>query len=188
MGLIGFMFILKQNVRALIYNGPSGDEALEIVQLTESNGVWSVTVPRSWEGYYYVYEVSVYHPSTLQIEKCFANDPYARGYVHCVCLCKCAHVMFLCLFSYTIFSCWAFCRLSSDGKRTFLVNVDSDALKPPNWDNLGDEKPDIAEFSDISIYELHIRDFRCANILLSRKAEYKKNNYWDCLFDSIQRQ
>ncbi|KAK1409637.1 hypothetical protein QVD17_36166 [Tagetes erecta] len=117
-----------QNVRALIYNGPSGDDAQEIVQLTESNGVWSVNISRSWEGCYYVYEVSVYHPSTLKIEKCFANDPYARG-------------------------------LSGDGKRTLLVNLDSDALKPYNWDNLGDEKPDIAEFSDISIYELHIRDF-----------------------------
>ncbi|KAI7749860.1 hypothetical protein M8C21_027525 [Ambrosia artemisiifolia] len=117
-----------QDVRALIYNEPFGGEAMEVVQLKEFNGVWSANFPRSWEGCYYVYEVSVYHPSTLQIEKCFANDPYARG-------------------------------LSGDGKRTLLVNLDSDALKPHNWDNLGDEKPGIADFSDISIYELHIRDF-----------------------------
>ncbi|KAI3721876.1 hypothetical protein L2E82_32895 [Cichorium intybus] len=117
-----------QDVRALIYNGPSGGEPLEIVKLNESNGVWSVNGPRSWEGCYYVYEVSVYHPSTLQIEKCIANDPYARG-------------------------------LSGDGKRTFLVNLDSDALKPHKWDDLADKKPNIADFSDISVYELHIRDF-----------------------------
>nr|XP_043631778.1 pullulanase 1, chloroplastic [Erigeron canadensis] len=117
-----------QDVRALIYNGPSGGEAVEAVQLRESNGVWSVNGPRSWEGCYYVYEVLVYHPSTLQIETCIANDPYARG-------------------------------LSGDGKRTFLVNLDSESLKPQKWDNLLDEKPDIADFSDISIYELHIRDF-----------------------------
>ncbi|PWA76551.1 limit dextrinase [Artemisia annua] len=116
------------DVRALIYNGPYAVEPLEIVQLIESNGVWNVNGPRSWEGCYYVYEVSVYHPSTLRIEKCIANDPYARG-------------------------------LSGDGKRTFLVNLDSDNVKPQKWDNLVDEKPDIADFADISIYELHIRDF-----------------------------
>ncbi|KAI3793482.1 hypothetical protein L1987_36101 [Smallanthus sonchifolius] len=128
-----------QDVRAHIYDGPFGGEALEIVQLKESNGVWSANVARSWEGCYYVYEASVYHPSTLRIEKCFANDPYARG-------------------------------LSGDGKRTFLVNLDSDALKPHKWDNLGDEKPDIADFSDISIYELHIRDFSLTIILLKDSA------------------
>lgn len=78
MEVLGF---IKQDVRAFIYNGPSGGESLEIVNLKESNGVWSVNGPRSWEGCYYVYEVSVYHPSTLKIEKCIANDPYARGYV-----------------------------------------------------------------------------------------------------------
>ncbi|XP_071734592.1 pullulanase 1, chloroplastic isoform X2 [Rutidosis leptorrhynchoides] len=117
-----------QNVRAIIYSGPSGGEAVEIVDLKESNGVWSVNGPGNWEGCYYVYEVSVYHHSTLKIEKCIANDPYARG-------------------------------LSGDGKRTFLVNLDSDAIKPQKWNDLADEKPAIADFSDISLYELHIRDF-----------------------------
>ncbi|KAD2087006.1 hypothetical protein E3N88_41868 [Mikania micrantha] len=118
-----------QDVHVPIYSGPSGDEALKIVQLKESNGGCCVNVPRSLEGCYYVCEVTIYHPSTLQIEKCFANDPSARG-------------------------------LSGDGKRTFLVDLDSDALKPHKWDNLVDEKPDIEDFSDISICELHIRDFR----------------------------
>lgn len=60
--------------------------------------------------------------------------------------------------------CWS--RLSSDGRRTFLVNLDSDTLKPEDWDKLANEKPDILSFSDISIYELHIRDFRCKLNLL----------------------
>ncbi|KAD7479985.1 hypothetical protein E3N88_03121 [Mikania micrantha] len=134
-----------QDVHVHIYSGPSDDEALEIAHLNESNGVWSVNVPRSLEGCYYVYEVTVYHPSTLQIEKCFANDPYARGF-------------------------------SGNGKRTFLVDLDSDALKPHKWDNLANEKPDIEDFSDISIYELHIRDFRCVNTLLNRKTKKKKKH------------
>lgn len=59
---------------------------------------------------------------------------------------------------FTLFHCWS--RLSSDGRRTLLVNLDSDTLKPEGWDKLVYEKPDILSFSDISIYELHVRDFR----------------------------
>ncbi|KAI4346471.1 hypothetical protein L6164_007365 [Bauhinia variegata] len=117
-----------QAVRAYIYSDSSGGSPLEIIQLEEDNGVWKTKGPRSWEGSYYVYEVSVYHLSTLSVEKCFANDPYARG-------------------------------LSSDGSRTYMLNIDSDELKPEGWDNLSNEKPHIDSFSDISIYEMHIRDF-----------------------------
>ncbi|XP_027158822.1 pullulanase 1, chloroplastic isoform X1 [Coffea eugenioides] len=117
-----------QGVHAFIYKDLSLSDPSEIVQLKGQNGVWSAKVPRDWEGYYYVYEVSVYHPSTLQIEKCIVNDPYARG-------------------------------LSADGQRTLLVDLDSDLFKPEGWDNLADEKPHLLSFADISIYELHIRDF-----------------------------
>nr|XP_019066688.1 pullulanase 1, chloroplastic isoform X1 [Solanum lycopersicum] len=117
-----------QAVQALIYKSPSEADPVEIVQLKELDGVWSAKGPRHWEGCYYVYEVSVYHPSTLRIEKCVSNDPYARG-------------------------------LSADGKRTLLVNLDSDDVKPEGWDNLQDEKPNLLSFSDVSIYELHVRDF-----------------------------
>ncbi|XP_073018670.1 pullulanase 1, chloroplastic isoform X2 [Primulina eburnea] len=117
-----------QDVRALIYREPEGGDHLEVVQLEEQNGVWSASGPLTWNCCYYVYEVSVYQPSTLKIEKCMANDPYARG-------------------------------LSADGKRTLLVNLNSETSKPEGWDDLVDEKPDLLSFSDISIYELHVRDF-----------------------------
>ncbi|MBA0566593.1 hypothetical protein Golob_011400 [Gossypium lobatum] len=117
-----------QAVYAHIYKDPVGGSPLEIIPLEETNGVWSTKGPKSWEGCYYMYEVSVYHPSTLHIEKCYANDPYARG-------------------------------LSADAKRTLFVNLHADDLKPEGWDELADMKPDILSFSDISIYELHIRDF-----------------------------
>lgn len=71
----------KQVVRAFIYSDPLGGEPSEIVELKETDGVWTVTVPRHWEGYYYAYEVSVYHPTTLQIEKFLTCDPYSRGYI-----------------------------------------------------------------------------------------------------------
>ncbi|KAK9149280.1 hypothetical protein Scep_008037 [Stephania cephalantha] len=117
-----------QAVSATIYRDPSGGYPFETVLLKEFNGVWSTNGPRSWEGCYYVYEVLVYHPSTMRVEKCCASDPYARG-------------------------------LSSDARRTFLVNLDRDDLKPEGWNSLADEKPVLSSFSDISIYELHIRDF-----------------------------
>lgn len=55
---------------------------------------------------------------------------------------------------------YCFNRLSADGHRTLLVNLDSDALKPVGWDGLATEKPYFDSCSDISIYELHVRDFR----------------------------
>lgn len=117
-----------QMVNTCIYKDGSIVEPMEIIQLEEFNGVWSAKGPRSWEGCYYVYEVSVYHPCTLRMEKCIANDPYARG-------------------------------LSADGSRTLFVDLDSDALRPEEWDNLADHKPALLSPSDASIYELHVRDF-----------------------------
>ncbi|XP_014513519.1 pullulanase 1, chloroplastic isoform X1 [Vigna radiata var. radiata] len=122
-----------QAVRAYIYKDPSGDDPIEIVCLEEENGVWRTKGPKSWEHCYYVYEVCVYHHSTLRVEKCHANDPYARG-------------------------------VSSDGRRTFLLNLDSDELKPDGWDDLADEKPTIHCFTDISVYEMHIRDFSATDL------------------------
>ncbi|KAF0891634.1 hypothetical protein E2562_010618 [Oryza meyeriana var. granulata] len=49
--------------------------------------------------------------------------------------------------------------LSANGTRTWLVDINSETLKPASWDELSDEKPNLDSFSDISIYELHIRDF-----------------------------
>ncbi|MQL95806.1 hypothetical protein Taro_028473 [Colocasia esculenta] len=115
-------------VRVFVYGNESNEDLLDCVQLEERFGVWHARIPRNWEGYYYVYEVSAYHLSTLQIETCIVNDPYARG-------------------------------ISSDGHRTLFINLDSDSLKPLGWDELADEKPELLSFSDISIYELHIRDF-----------------------------
>ncbi|KAL4190863.1 hypothetical protein AMTRI_Chr07g77910 [Amborella trichopoda] len=121
-----------QRVLAYIYSDPSDGDPLETVELKESDGVWSVNGPRTWEGHYYAYEVSVFHPSTLHIETCLANDPYARG-------------------------------LSADGKRSLFINLDCSTLKPEEWDQLADEKPALSSISDMSIYELHIRDFSASD-------------------------
>ncbi|KAL2899945.1 Pullulanase 1 chloroplastic [Bienertia sinuspersici] len=123
-------------VCASIFKDPSGGEPLQTVQLNELNGVWSFVGPRSWEGCYYVYEVDVFHHSNLRIEKCFANDPYARG-------------------------------VSADVKRTLFVDINSESLKPEGWANLSNEKPHLPSLSDISIYELHIRDFSANDVTVN---------------------
>lgn len=117
-----------QCVRVLVYSSPSGGLLLESVQMKEDNGVWSVCGPQSWEGKYYLYEVTVFHASTQHVETCLVNDPYSRG-------------------------------LSANGERSLFVDLDNGALKPEGWDSLADEKPQFEAFTDITIYELHIRDF-----------------------------
>lgn len=122
-------------MKAYIYKDALVEDPMECIQLEETKGVWCVNGPTDWEGCYYVYEVSAYHPSTLRIETCTVNDPYARG-------------------------------LSPNGKRALLVNLDHNYLKPSGWDVLADKKPTLSSFTDISIYELHIRDFRFNRLLV----------------------
>ncbi|KAK1400722.1 hypothetical protein POM88_000327 [Heracleum sosnowskyi] len=66
-------------------------------------------------------------------------------------------------------------RLLADGKRTLLVNIDSDACKPEGWESLADEKPDVVSFSDISIYELHVRDFRSPLVSFLYERSWRQN-------------
>ena len=47
--------------------------------------------------------------------------------------------------------------LSTNSLRSQIVNLASASLKPAGWDGL--TKPELAAFEDISIYELHVRDF-----------------------------
>lgn len=47
--------------------------------------------------------------------------------------------------------------LNANGQRSFVVNLDSQEMKPHGWDY--QEIPELAHTTDISLYELHIRDF-----------------------------
>nr|KYP46865.1 hypothetical protein KK1_031511 [Cajanus cajan] len=67
-------------------------------------------------------------------------------------------------------------RLSSDGRRTFLLNLDTEDLKSDGWDNLADEKPVIHSFSGISIYEMHLRDLLFTSKERRRKLLFVSGN------------
>lgn len=47
--------------------------------------------------------------------------------------------------------------LSTDSLRSQFVNLADADLKPAGWDDL--EKPELEHFTDITIYEMHVRDF-----------------------------
>ncbi|WP_229205556.1 MULTISPECIES: pullulanase-type alpha-1,6-glucosidase [unclassified Duganella] len=47
--------------------------------------------------------------------------------------------------------------LNANSQRSFVANLDSHALKPNGWE--GHPSPKLAHPADISLYELHIRDF-----------------------------
>ncbi|KAH9562037.1 hypothetical protein CY35_05G052200 [Sphagnum magellanicum] len=119
-----------QNVRVLLYSLPMGgsDKAEDVVQLHEENGVWMVRGPNTWKGKYYLYEVTVFHPLTQQIEKTLASDPYSRS-------------------------------LAANGERSLVIDLVDTALMPEGWETLAQQKPRLKAFTDIAIYELHIRDF-----------------------------
>ena len=48
--------------------------------------------------------------------------------------------------------------LAADGERSQVVALGAAELKPDGWD--GHASPPLASLSDISLYELHVRDFR----------------------------
>lgn len=49
--------------------------------------------------------------------------------------------------------------LSANGERSLMVDLSEPATQPREWTKLALEKPELKGFTDIAIYELHIRDF-----------------------------
>ncbi|CAI5532371.1 unnamed protein product, partial [Closterium sp. Naga37s-1] len=53
--------------------------------------------------------------------------------------------------------------LSANGERSLVVDLSDASLAPPDWSTLHRQKPPLHSFSDVSIYELHIRDFSASD-------------------------
>ena len=47
--------------------------------------------------------------------------------------------------------------IALNGTKSRITDLDSDETKPTGWDR--DNSPPLRSFSDMSIYELHVRDF-----------------------------
>ena len=46
------------------------------------HGEWAAAGPPWWQGLFYLFELTVFHPATGALETCLATDPYSRGCVH----------------------------------------------------------------------------------------------------------
>jgi pullulanase-type alpha-1,6-glucosidase len=117
-----------QSVTLHLYDDSDPATTSTTVPMTEDAviGVWSAPGDGSWAGKYYLYEVTVWAPTTGQIEANLVTDPYSLS-------------------------------LSADSARSQIVDLTDAALAPADWDSL--EKPPLAAPEDVSIYELHVRDF-----------------------------
>ncbi|MBN8429269.1 pullulanase-type alpha-1,6-glucosidase [Microbulbifer salipaludis] len=58
--------------------------------------------------------------------------------------------------------------LSTNSYKSQIVNLNDDDLKPADWDSLA--KPALSSAEDISVYELHVRDFSIKDDLVSAPA------------------
>lgn len=66
-----------QNMQLYLFDSMLNSVEGYPVVMQENNGVWSTTVDTSIEGYFYQYEVTVYHYATGQIETTRTTDPYS---------------------------------------------------------------------------------------------------------------
>jgi pullulanase len=116
-----------QSVRLHLFDNATDETAQQVLEPTydETTGIWSIIGNPDWKNKYYLYEVTVYAPSTRQIETNIVTDPYS--------------VM-----------------LSMNSLKSQIVNLADADLKPENWDEL--QKAGVTP-EDITVYELHIRDF-----------------------------
>ncbi len=119
--------------------------------LDAASGVWSMTGDATWDRQFYLFDVEVYVPSTDAVEHNLVTDPYAVS-------------------------------LSQDGAaagdvRSQFVNLADSDLKPAGWDTLS--KPALANFEDIVIYEVHIRDFSAndSTVAAGDRGTYKAFTY-----------
>ncbi len=56
--------------------------------------------------------------------------------------------------------------LAANGERSLVIDLADTALMPEGWETLALQKPRLKAFTDIAIYELHIRDFRFSLLIL----------------------
>ncbi len=99
-----------------------------------ASGVWSYTAPDAlWTNrYYYTYNVAVL---SRWASNAIVNNTVTDPYS---------------------------LSLNANGKRSFVANLASAALKPAGWD--GHAIPKLDHPTDISLYELHVRDFSASDM------------------------
>ena len=68
-----------QKVRLQLFEAPRSPQPSATLDMTRERGTWTTTGTAAWKGKYYLYQVTVFTPSTSRVETVTATDPYSRG-------------------------------------------------------------------------------------------------------------
>lgn len=134
----------------LFADATTGTFTTSPMTLNSSTGVWSVTGTSGWDKQYYLYDVEVYVPSLDAVTHNIVTDPYSLN-------------------------------LSQNSTRSQIVNIydfSDPTLVPTGWTSF--TKPTIAAPEDITVYELHLRDFSINDASVTNPAHrgtYKAFTY-----------
>jgi pullulanase-type alpha-1,6-glucosidase len=68
-----------RTVTLRLFDDPTAQAPTDTVEMTldPNSGVWSATGEPGWDGWYYLYDVEVFVPSTGQVEHNVVTDPYS---------------------------------------------------------------------------------------------------------------
>lgn len=66
-----------QTMELELFKDPTGATPNQVVPMHEYNGLWVATLPAGWTGKYYLFDETVYAPSTRTIVENFVTDPYS---------------------------------------------------------------------------------------------------------------
>ncbi|HSR52000.1 MAG TPA: pullulanase-type alpha-1,6-glucosidase [Acidobacteriota bacterium] len=117
-----------RQVRLLLFKSADENDPPNAFEMQddEDSGVWKLQGQADWDRKYYLYEVTVFHPSSGKVEVSRVTDPYSVS-------------------------------LASNSRLSQVVDLRDADLQPDGWDQ--HSPPPLAGFEDVSIYELHLRDF-----------------------------
>jgi len=115
-----------QSLKLQLFHNPNDTVPANVLAMTETDGVWRVQIPSSWNGKYYLLDVIVYVPSLHQIVENVVTDPYSLD-------------------------------LALNGVKTRITELACQEQKPLGWTE--SQSPWLRSVNDLTIYELHMRDF-----------------------------
>lgn len=72
---------LARKVKVGLFKSSTDADPIQILEaeLRESEGLWEVSGPRSWDGMYYLFQVENYYPIQGRILREWVTDPYSVG-------------------------------------------------------------------------------------------------------------
>ena len=128
----------------------SPEAVLDMYPRADNQAVWEINGP--WQGYYYNYHVEVVRSAPPLPKKPLIPPPSSMVQVFCPWSLRIESTVTTDPYSRS---------LSCNGLRSHIARLDGAAAKPLGWDALA--KPPLDSFADISIYELHVRDFSASD-------------------------